>query len=72
MIGTTLDFKRASKFKISKSDIIALFALLSYVVGFIISVFLGTDDNSVLSEIAKGSFLKLIEIKSVCNFFKYT
>lgn len=72
MIGTTLDFKRASKFKISKSDIIALFALLSYVVGFIISVFLGTDDNSVLSEIAKGSFLKLIEIKSVCNFFKQT
>lgn len=69
MIGTTLDFKRASKFILSKSDIVALFVLLSYVTGFIISLFLGADDSSALSGIAEGSFLKLIEIKSDSNFF---
>lgn len=72
MIGTTLDFKRASKFRFSKSDIIALFALMSYVVGFVISVFLGADDSSVLSGIAEGIFSRLIEIKSDCNFFIQT
>ena len=72
MIGTTLDFKRASKFRLSKSDIVALFALLSYVIGFSISVFLVADDRSALSEIAKGIFSKLIEIKSDCNFFTQT
>ena len=68
MLGTTLSFKPAGRFKFSKTDISVLFILLCYVIGFSVSVFLIIGDNSVILNSLNGYFDKLITIKSQCSF----
>ncbi len=69
MIGTTLNFKPNRRIKLSSTDIIVLFILLSFIIGFAIGVFLISGNNSVFLHLAENGFKKLFLSDNTSNFW---
>ena len=70
MLGTTLNFKMSRQLKFSQTDIIALFVLISYIVGFLISVFIIRSDNKIFLSYGKAIFESFIDFISNGGFIK--
>ncbi len=69
MIGTTLIFKRKVFNKPSITDVIALFILLSYIIGFVIGLALIISCNQVFLGHFEKVFYETLIPKSNYNFF---
>ncbi len=72
MIGTTLNFKPSRSFKFTKTDLIVLFVLLSFLVGYTIGISLICRDNSVICNFAQRMFQKMNSIQNGSTFWYRT
>ena len=72
MIGTTLKFKSIKRIKFSATDVVMLFVLLSFIIGYIIGVVLIANGNKVFDTLAANRFKNTIHIIGEVGFWSNT